>query len=372
MSFCFPFLLCVMVALSCSRGHADNNEATAVDSVELVVDSQRVDTPRIVTIAFVGDVMMGTTFPDSTDGSNLPAAEGRHLFDHVKRIIARADFAGLNLEGTLLDGPGKRREMRNPDTYYIFRQPTAYVQNLIDAGFDFAGIANNHINDFGEPGRRSTINTLRAAELAHAGLRGSCETAFVERNGTVFGIAQVGHGGNNVDVNDLNEVRRVVKALRDSADIVIFSMHAGAEGKDKSHVPHEVETFVGERRGNVEAVAHAAIDAGADVVFGHGPHVVRAIELYKDHIIFYSLGNFCTPYRVSITGISGQAPIAEVELNADGTFAGGRIHSFIQRKGGGPVPDPSNAAVRQIRTLSEADFPASPLLIADDGVITKK
>lgn len=259
--------------------------------------------------------------------------------------------------------------MTNPKTYFIFRMPPEYVGNLLDAGYDFVGIANNHINDFGAPGRSSTMKTLRDAGLAHAGLKDSCETAYVERNGVVFGVAQVGHGNNNVDVNDIEEVKRVVGELRRNSDIVVLSFHGGAEGSAHTRVPGKMEYYVGEQRGDVKAMARAAVDAGADVVFGHGPHVVRGAEVYKGHIIFYSLGNFCTPLRMGIAGLTGQAPIALVELGPDGKFKGGKIHSFIQQRGLGPRKDASNSAARQIRSLSLQDFPESPLVIKEDGTL---
>lgn len=351
------------------------NSAVASDSVSsesvatAAVSKESLREDATVTIAFVGDIMMGTTFPDSINGSHLPPDDGKNLFAKCRDIISGADFAGGNLEGSFLDGPGIKRKVTNPNTYYIFRMPPAYVNNLIDAGFDFVGIANNHINDFGEPGRVSTMQTLRSAGLAHAGLKGRCERVVVERNGVRFGIAQVGHGDNNVDINDLDQVREVVKTLRDSSDIVVLSFHGGAEGVDYACVPKETEIYLGEKRGNVMEVAHAAIDAGADVVFGHGPHVVRAAELYKGHPIFYSLGNFCTPYRISISGLSGQAPIAEVTLDRNGKFIGGKIHSFIQERGLGPRSDSNNTAAKRIRELSRQDFPTSPLIIDDDGTL---
>lgn len=328
--------------------------------------------PETVTIAFTGDIMMGTTYPDSIHGTGLPPNDGKNIFDDVRDIISSADFAGGNLEGSFLEGPGHRRPMTNPKTYFIFRMPPHYVNNLLDAGYDFVGIANNHINDFGEPGRQSTMKTLRDAGLAHAGLKDKCETAYVTRNGVVFGVAQVGHGNNNVDVNDIDEVKRVVRQMRDSADIVILSFHGGAEGSAHTHVPGKMETYVGEQRGNVKDVAHAAIDAGADVVFGHGPHVVRAAELYKDHPVFYSLGNFCTPCRMGIAGLTGQAPIAVVTLDMSGKFVTGKIHSFIQKRGLGPRKDDTNSAAKQIKALSAQDFPNSPLIIAEDGSLSKK
>ena len=357
--------------ISCSgKSNGRANEDSVNDSMENTEETREL--PKSVKVAFTGDIMMGTTFPDSIHGRDLPADDGKHIFDDVKEIISSVDFAGGNLEGSFLEGPGKRRKMTNPKTYFIFRMPPHYVANLLDAGYDFVGIANNHINDFGEPGRQSTVKTLRDAGLAHAGLKGICERAYVERNGVVFGVTQVGHGDNNVDVNDVEAVRKVVKELRDSADIVILSFHGGAEGTDHTHVPGKLEYYVGEKRGNVREIAHAAIDAGADVVFGHGPHVVRGAELYKDHIIFYSLGNFCTPYRMGVKGLTGQAPVAEVEMDMDGKFLGGKIHSFIQKTGLGPQKDPTNAAAKQIRSLSKQDFPESLLIIEEDGTLKRK
>lgn len=367
------FSLLTICSLTCCGNQADARPAEK-EVCETVTETDSVTSrqlPETVTIAFTGDIMMGTTFPDSVRGTHLPPNDGKNLFDDVREVISGADFAGGNLEGSFLEGPGKRRPMTNPRTYFIFRMPPKYVHNLLDAGYDFVGIANNHINDFGEPGRMSTMKTLREAGLAHAGLKKYCETAYVERNGVVFGIAQVGHGDNNVDVNDIDEVQRVVKQMRDSADIVILSFHGGAEGTAHTHVPGKLEYYVGEKRGDVKAVAHAAIDAGADVVFGHGPHVVRAAELYKEHIIFYSLGNFCTPYRMGARGLSAQAPVAVVEVDMNGIFKGGKIHSFIQQPGKGPLKDATNGAAKQIRTLSVQDFPASPLRIADDGTLSR-
>lgn len=373
MNYYFSFFIAsfLLFISSCSgSGNSSGNRTSQVAAPEDTVSERQL--PDFVTVAFTGDIMMGTTYPDSVHGTGLPPEDGKHIFDDVREIISDATFAGGNLEGSFLDGPGHRRRMTNPKTYFIFRMPPEYVNRLLEAGYDFVGIANNHINDFGEPGRQSTMKTLRDAGLAHAGLKDKCETAYVERDGVVFGVAQVGHGMNNVDVNDVKEVKRVVRELRKNADIVILSFHGGAEGTAHTHVPGKLEYYVGEKRGNVKEMARAAVDAGADVVFGHGPHVVRGAELYKDHIIFYSLGNFCTPKRMGIAGLTGQAPIAEVKLGMDGKFQGGKIHSFIQKSGLGPKVDPSNKAASQIRTLSLQDFPESPLRIADDGTLSRE
>lgn len=367
-------LLMMLVVSFLSACSGNTNAATSqsknIIQIDTAISEQKVVSPSILSLAFVGDIMMGTTFPDSIHGTHLPANGGRNLFDDAKEVLSRVDVACGNLEGIFLDGPGRRRPMTNPKTYFVFRMPPSYVDNLVNAGIDFMGIANNHVNDFGEPGRATAMATLSKAGIAHSGLKGRNEIAIVERGGKKIALTQFGHGDNNLDVNNLDELRRVVKAMRDTADIVVVAFHGGAEGAAHKHVPFKMETYVGERRGNVAEFAHAAIDAGADVVYGHGPHVPRAAELYKGHIIFYSLGNFCTPYRMGVAGASGYAPIAEITIDSDGKFVSGKIHSMIQQRGKGPRKDATNAAAKLIKTLSASDFPKSPLRIADDGTLS--
>ena len=367
-------LIFAALPLCCSISACSGNNPTAPQLVGVqVADSVCVESPEVaktLSLAFVGDIMMGTTFPDSIHGTHLPANGGRNLFDEAKDVLSRVDVACGNLEGIFLDGPGRRRKMTNPKTYFIFRMPPSYVDNLTAAGIDFMGMANNHVNDFGEPGRTSSMATMKKAGLAHAGLKGRCEIAVLERGGLKVALTQFGHGNNNLDVTDLDELRRVVKTMRDTADIVVVAFHGGAEGAAHQHVPFKMETYVGEKRGNVAEFAHVAIDAGADVVYGHGPHVPRAAELYKGHIIFYSLGNFCTPYRMGIKGVSGYAPIAEITIDSDGKFIGGKIHSMLQQRGRGPRKDATNAAAKLMKRLSATDFPKSALRIADDGTLS--
>lgn len=369
------FLLLPCLCLIGSGCSTRSNASVTVAADSAAVDSAASPAPLLkdtmrLSIAFVGDVMMGTTFPDSIHGSHLPANDGAHLFDDARHVTERVDLMGANLEGSFLNGPGKRRPMRNPKTYFVFRMPPKYVKNLTDAGFDFVGIANNHINDFGRPGRESTIKTLREANMPVVGLNGICETAVIERKGLKIGVTQFGHGANNLNVNDLSELRRVVRALKKQCDIVVVSFHGGAEGTAHMHVTGKPEIYLGEHRANVREFARTAIDTGADIVFGHGPHVPRAAELYKGHIIFYSLGNFCTPYRMGIAGATGLAPIAEAVIDGNGKFVNGRIHSFRQIRGIGPRIDKNHEAARLIGRLSAEDFPESPLIIAPDGTLS--
>lgn len=364
------YLAITAAALMCSCGARSQQEfhPAVVDSVS-ERDADTLAVPDTLTFAMVGDIMMGTTYPEEPAGAYLPADSGRHLFDDAVAVLRRADLALGNQEGVLLDGPGERRRPgRNPKTYFVFRTPTNMVRNLVDAGIDFMGMANNHVNDFGESGRLSTMKTLREAGIAYAGLKGRCEVAVLECSGLKIAVTQFSHGMGTLDINSISELQRVVRQMRDTADLVVVAFHGGAEGTGHLHVPHAAETYVGEARGNVERFAHAAIDAGAALVYGHGPHVPRAAELYKGHFIIYSLGNFCTPYRMGIAGYTGLAPIAEVKIDPHtGRFLSGRIHSLRQQRGIGPRLDATNGAATLISSLSREDFPASPLRISGDG-----
>ena len=373
-------LVTIIAILACSctqRTQAETarqaSRATSADT--LAAPSQpsvaaRPDTAPL-RLALVGDIMMGTTFPDDSRGAFLPAKNGAHLFAYCDSLLRSADIAAGNLEGTLLDTGGTPKKCRDPKTCYVFRTPTAYVSNLTDAGFDFLSVANNHANDFGATGVTSTARTLQDAGIAYAGMKAGPRTATIVRDGRRIGLAAFGHSSGTMSVHDLQTLRSTVARLKKDHDIVVVSFHGGAEGPKYSHVPHGPETAFGEARGDVEKFAHAAIDAGADIVYGHGPHVPRAAELYKDHLILYSLGNFCTPYRVSLSGVSGLAPLVEADLAPDGRFLSGQIHSFRQQKGVGPRIDATNAAAREIRRLSAADFPASPLKISPSGRLSR-
>lgn len=322
---------------------------------------------HLLTIACVGDMVLGVNYPD--DAPLLPAYDGAHLFDEVKEYIASADIAAGNLEGLFLDEGGEVRKVRDPKYAYFFRMPERYINHFIDAGFDFLSIANNHLRDFGEEGVRSTLSILEKSGIAYAGLRGRCETAVIERDGVRYGFAAFAPFIDMCDIHDLELVDELVGKLRyeQKCDIVIVTHHGGAEGSAAYRVPREREYFGGGYRGNVYDFSHRCIDAGADLVFGHGPHVVRGMELYKGKLIAYSLGNFCTPYMVNIKGRNGYSPVLIVTLNACGEFCGGRVISARQTTRLGPKPDAEKIVVKELQTISRLDFPESPLRFDDDG-----
>jgi len=319
-----------------------------------------------LTIAMTGDIMMGTTFPSRM----LPANDGADIFRDAKSVLQRTDLTLGNLEGALCDG-GKSTKGTGPNAY-SFRMPTSYGHLLKEAGYDYLSMANNHANDFGAEGIASTERVLQQQGILFSGIAGRVESAVIERKGLKIGLCAFGHNSYTLRHTDLKLVGRIVDDLVKKTDIVIVSFHGGAEGRSKSHLPQGSETFLGENRGSLRQLAHFCIDRGADVVYGHGPHVVRAIEVYKGRFIAYSLGNFCTTYNVSLTGISGYAPIAEIKTDRQGRFLGGLLHSMLQTRGTGPRWDKAGSAARQIMTLSQEDIPTSEATINEHGAIVLK
>lgn len=321
----------------------------------------------LLTVAMCGDIMMGTTYPTV----RLPQNDGADIFTDVKDLFVNADLAAGNLEGVICEG-GTCTKNTGKANNYAFRMPESYVHLLTDTGFDYLNLANNHTNDFGAYGLTRTRQLLEEEGIAYSGLP-DCETTVVERNGVRYGICSFGHNSYTLKHTDTASVTRIVTALRPQCDILIVSFHGGAEGSKQSHLPDGPEFYLGENRGSLRAFAHHCVDLGADIVFGHGPHVTRAVECYKDRIIAYSLGNFCTTFGVNLAGVNGYAPVLVVRIDRDGRFVDGRIHSFIQTQGTGPKLDAADVVAQHMRTLSLTDFRGDcGLDISENGTLTRK
>ncbi len=356
-------LFALLVACTPAKTQAQPQTEPQTDSQ--TTDSQPADS--LLTIAMCGDIMMGTTYPTV----RLPQNNGAEIFAHVKQLFLDADLSAGNLEGVIADG-GKSTKDVSKANNYAFRTPESYAHLLTEAGFDYLNLANNHTNDFGPEGRQRTREILEKEGIAYSGLP-DCESVVVEKNGVRYGICSFGQNSYTLKHTDTASVTRIVTALRPRCDILVVNFHGGAEGTKYSHLPDGPETYLGENRGNLRAFAHRCIDLGADLVFGHGPHVVRAVECYKGHLIAYSLGNFCTTYGINVAGLTGYAPVLVARIARDGSFVEGRIHSFIQTPGTGPLPDLENKVAQHMRALSEADFRGNyGLEISDNGTLTRK
>ncbi len=323
---------------------------------------------RPVSVIGVGDVMLGTNYPSA---GYLPPNDGRDLLAPVKDILADADLTFANLEGVILTGEGVVKTCSNPSTCYAFKSPTHYADYLRDAGVDVVSLANNHSADFGITGLRNTVLKLDSLGIHFAG-RVEYPSKVFEQDGIRYGFAAFAPNNGTMQINDYATVSRTIRDLDSRCDIVIVSFHGGAEGAEQTRVTRRTEFYLGENRGNPHEFARVAIDAGADIVFGHGPHVTRALDLYKGRFIAYSLGNFCTYGRFNLSGKLGLAPIVKVNVSPQGEFIDAQITSIRQNGRGGPVLDESNAALNELITLTNLDFPQSELLISPDGRVSRK
>ncbi|MEL7312081.1 MAG: CapA family protein [Pseudomonadota bacterium] len=349
---------------------APQPEATAEPSTPepekvLPIEPERPDPETLrLTIAAAGDMMLGTDYPDN----RLPDDDAVGFLASVTPYFESADIAFGNLEGVLVDGgePGKR--CSNPRACYLFRSPTRYAAHLAAAGFDVMSLANNHARDFGEAGRDATMQALQSVGIHHSGREG--DIASWDVNGVSVALIAFAVTRNSFSMLDITSAAFEVADLSRDHDIVLVSFHGGAEGLDALHIPFAEETYYNEPRGDVVAFSRAMVDAGADVILGHGPHVVRAIERYRDRLIAYSLGNFATYYGISVAGLKGVAPILQLTVDGNGKFLSGKLIATHQLRPAGPTLDPDRRAVVEIQRLSRMDFGTSGVRIDDDGALT--
>ena len=359
-------ILLISAGFQCGKG--DLKQDVKRDSFEKKDTVVKAD-KKSFTIIGVGDIMMGSNYPGV---ESLPPNDGKELFDGVKDILADAEITCGNLEGTFLDKGGTPKKCRDSSgNCHSFRMPTRYAEYLSDAGFDFMNLANNHSGDMGAEGRESTYEALKKNEIEFGGTV-DYPTAVLESNGVKYGFTGFAPNAGTLSILNTDKAQEIVKNLKKECDIVIVFFHGGAEGLSAQRVTGKDEMYLGEKRGNVEEFAHSVIDAGADVVFGSGPHVTRAVELYKGRFIAYSLGNFCTYGKFGLNGQMGIAPILKVTVNKKGEFMEGKIFSIKQVRRGFPVLDEEDKAINTVKSLTEKDFPGTGLVIGEDGKIMKK
>jgi hypothetical protein len=316
-----------------------------------------------IVVTAVGDVMLGTTFPDE---STLPPNDGADLLTEVMPFLKRGDVVYGNLEGPIVDGGDSAKcHGKKIGTCFAFRVPTRYGKHLKDAGFTAMGLANNHAMDFGLEGRASSRQVLDAMQIAHTGEVGDIARLTVKgKKITIIAFATYQGAMNFLD---LDASLQIIRAAKAESDLVIVGFHGGAEGATHQHVLEGDETFLGEDRGDLRRFTHAAIDAGADLLLGSGPHVVRAMEIYKGKLIAYSLGNFATYGPFNLSAENGLTLVLEAHLANDGTFLRGHAYAVKQEKPGGPKLDPEKKILPVLRALSHTDFPQTAIVVGPQG-----
>ena len=310
-----------------------------------------------IRITAVGDVVMGAA-------PELPPDDGRELFAGVVDHLS-GDVVLGNLDQTLTDSTTSTKCGAGSSGCYAFRTPTSYAERLAEAGFTVVNLANNHTRDFGDAGLEDTRDALDAAGVAFTGMPEQITYQRVrDLEVAVIGFSPYGWTQSLLDIPAAEELVREAAAR---ADVVLVTIHAGGEGDDYQHTRPGVETFLGENRGDPIAFSHAVIDAGADIVIGAGPHVLRGMEWYEDRLIAYSLGNLMGYRSLSNDGPKGVGAILTVELAADGSWVGGELVPTRMVDPGLPEVDPDRQAVEQVGTLSEEDFGDCGVVLSADG-----
>jgi hypothetical protein len=378
--------------------------AAREDSLARAKRARRVRAP--VRLAFVGDINLGTmTLP-----GGVPSDSGRALLRAAKPFLT-GDLVVGNFEGVLADSgettkcakkrsvawatspaalkrappkvdsvppPTRRHHPRTrpkpkpePVRCYAFLTPAFLAARLSEAGFTHLNLANNHANDFGLDGRRSTDSILASLGLATYGPLGRVAIDTVRRGdaSTIVGIVGFTTYPFAYDLLDIPRSVAVVDSIRPLVDLLVVTFHGGAEGSDALHLPFAAESLGHEQRGELRAWAHAVVDAGADLVVGHGPHVLRGIEMWQGRLIAYSLGNFVTYRGFNLAGPQGLTGVLDVEFAANGHLARARLRPMRQAPLQGPAPDPEQSAARLVRALSTDDFGGSAARIDNDGAI---
>ena len=246
-----------------SEETVDTTEQVTEESTEAVTEPQ----PETFTLSFVGDCTLGSTaanWDTETGFIRVVGDDYDYPFANVAHIFESDDFTLANLEGPLTEG-GTPMEKQ-----FVFRGPTAYTAILKNV--EAVTLSNNHILDYGYQGQSDTKAALTAAGVA-CGAREQTFLYTTER-GLSIGVYC------DDFAFDRSHIADSIAALREQgADIVVCAFHWGEE-KDYEPNQNEIDW------------AHIAINAGADIVAGHHPHVLQPIEYYNGGVILYSLGNF--------------------------------------------------------------------------------
>jgi poly-gamma-glutamate capsule biosynthesis protein CapA/YwtB (metallophosphatase superfamily) len=349
---CHALILAAVVVSLAGCGDGDSLSGAGGNSGQPAAEGPQ----RTVTIAAVGDTMLGST-------PTLPPSPETY-FAQVEGQLS-GDIVFGNLEGTLTEVSESPKCGEESTECFAFRAPPTFAYSLHTAGFTVMNNANNHSYDFGEAGEEETVSALRRARIAQSGLPD--EITVVRAHGLRVAFLGFAPYSNTASLTDLPTAAALVKKASRRADIVVCAIHAGAEGTEAQHLTGEEETYLGEDRGNPEEFAHTAIDAGADLILGAGPHVLRGMEIYRHRLIAYSLGNFSGFHNFTTEGALGQSVILHTTLGPAGGFRAGRLTSVQLIEAGQPAPDPSGAGAKLIASLSREDLGSGAVRVGSGG-----
>jgi hypothetical protein len=316
----------------------------------------------------VSVLWMGDTTPGSSAGD--PPDQARALFANVRTRMHDADFTFVNLEGTLARDVAGTTDKCGGDsggTCFSFAAPASYAASLKWAGIDIVNVANNHANDFGPVGEAATLKALDTVGIAHTG---QPNQITILRHGTTkvafLGFAPYPWAAR---LDQIPQAQILIRRATTLADVVVVAIHAGAEGADQTHTPVGEEEAYGEDRGNTRGFAHAAVDAGADLVVGSGPHVLRGIERYRGKLIAYSLGNFAGWKNFAEGGVLSLSGMLEVRMTGHGVPTAAKFTPLVLADPGVPEYDADGQSTELVNSVSADDFTTNAAHIGSGGAI---
>lgn len=330
---------------------------------------------RDVRVCAGGDVTLGSNVGASAksragaDGLIPPDA----LLAPLRPLLAGSDLVLLNVEGAIGEGSIAAKCRPGSKLCYQLRQPTATAAALVRAARPaiFVGnVANNHSHDAGGAGFLSTLRLLESVQAFVTGAD-TLATAVEVAPGDTIGV--LGFSAWTIaGVTDLAAVRRHVARAVARYHRVIVTMHLGAEGQAARHARDVKEVFAGEQRGNPVQFARTAAEAGASMVIGHGPHVLRAVRFEGRALVAYSLGNLLTYGPFNVNGPNGRAVVLCATLKGDGSVRDARAIATQQRAAGMLSADSTGGALRDLQDLLIDDFPRDTIMVSRDGTIARR
>jgi len=287
-SFSIFFVAALFVlALICIENKRQDIFYSNIQSQAVLVDFlglKQSNNHRCLTLCFVGDIMLDRGVEHSVKKHGK--GDFKWVFSNIADYLGESDLLFGNLESVISD------KGANVGSIYSFRAEPEAIEGLQSAGFDVLSVANNHIFDYGREAMEDSFFRLRRAGIDYVGGGFSEQEAHSPvikeingRNIAYLAYCNVGSrhwqargGSSGIAWLDDDAIKDIRKAKQE-AEVLIVSMHFGSE---YNSFPNE----------NQERFARLAIDAGADLVIGHHPHVVQPVEEYKGGYIAYSLGNF--------------------------------------------------------------------------------
>lgn len=311
-----------------------------------------------ITLEWVGDMALSTEL-------GLPHGGVAGALAPLRSRLRGADITAGNLEGTLSVGGASKCGGANTSTCFAFQAPPSYAGQYRSLGFDIVNQANNHALDYGSSGHRQTLAALKKAGVAYTGLPG--QITYLKVHGTRVAFVGFAPYAWASDLDNIPAAETLVRRARAHAAVVVVIIHAGAEGKDAVHTPHGTEYFLGENRGNARAFAHGVINAGASIVLGSGPHVIRGVERYRGRMIAYSLGNFIGYNTLGLGGVLSESAILRVTLTTGGKVLAARWIPLLLQGRGVPTLDSRGESVHLVSSLSREDFPSGHFTIGPRG-----